>query len=219
MIDDPRDLFTVDQPSLEYYPIKGFNTLMWRDDLGFGYLKSNGFEYGQAYWEKYQDYSSGGIGVALTNARRAFVENVMSDFENICDVGIGSGQFVSMTGCYGIDVNPLANEWLTSISRYADPLERRFAALTMWDVLEHIDDPRDLLTATDKIFTSLPIHLDVEACLTSKHLRPNEHIWHFTEAGVKNFMSLFGFECHMISTIETQLGREDIMSFYFYRPS
>lgn len=192
------------------------NPLVWRADLGVGYLPSNGYAYGEGYWETYQQYAAGSIGEALTLYRTEFVAKYV-DPATICDVGIGSGQFIKHVGAKGCDINPYARDWLLKNKLFGDPYTEKFSALTFWDVLEHFDNPAGILSHTDKVFMSLPIHADFKACLASKHLKPNEHIWHFTDSGIKFFMKYHGFDVIEQGDGETQAGRESIMSYYFRR--
>jgi hypothetical protein len=196
-------------------PIDGYPyPLLWRYDLGFGFLKSDGYDYGEEYWEKYQTYVSD-VGVQLSLARTDFIKNNIGTLEDLCDVGVGNGQFVDLVKCKGYDINLIAKDWLEKNGYYADVYSESFKTLSFWDVLEHIEDPSDLLNKTENIFTSIPIHKDLKSCLESKHLRPGEHIWHFTDKGIKNFMNIFGFKVIASSNFETRLGREAINSYYF----
>jgi len=190
------------------YPLK------WNNNLGIGYLHSAGYDYGEEYWGKCRGFLTD-LGTQLSIARSDFVKKNISTFDNLCDVGIGSGQFVEMTNCKGYNVNTFAKEWLNEHGKYADVYTVTFDALSFWDVLEHIDNPTELLIKTNNIFVSIPVYKDVYSCLSSKHLRPGEHIWHFTDIGIKNFMSYYGFDCKDSSNFETDLGREDIRTYYF----
>lgn len=192
------------------------NPIVWRDDLGIGYLPSNGFTYAEAYWETYQQYAAGSIGERLTLFREEFVARHV-DPSTVCDIGIGSGQFVKHVGAKGFDINPFARSWLEQNDLFADPYVEKFSTFTFWDVLEHFDDPELILSKTDKVFVSLPIHENFRACVESKHLKPNEHIWHFTDRGLKFFMWHFGFEVVDQDDGETRAGRESIMSYFFRR--
>ena len=200
---------------------KNKNNLFWQNDLGIGYLESNGCEYGDDYWEKYQFYSASPIAVSLNKARIDFVKRNY-DFDygdgSFCDIGIGNGDFVKETGCDGFDINPNAVKWLDKYHTYGNPYQIKYNAVSMWDVLEHIDNPGELLTGPNapiKVFTSLPIHKDLESCINSKHLRPDEHIWHFTKDGFIRFMEYYNYGIIECSEIESELGRESISSFYF----
>lgn len=198
-------------------PTSNGNPLLWRDDLGIGYLKSNGYSYDEDYWKKYHGYDSNEIGDKLTDFRVEFVKKNVNNISQVCDVGIGSGRFVKTLGCRGYDINPWAEKWLRESGYFGDPYQEKFEALTFWDVLEHIDNHDYILEKTDKIFISIPIHGSINDCLASKHLRPDEHIWHFTDSGIKFFMRYYGYSLVDQSDGETKAGREAIMSYYFAR--
>lgn len=200
------------------HPTSNGNPLIWRTDLGLGYLRSTGYSYAEEYWDKYNEYSSNEIGKKLTDFRTSFVKKHLKSFDNFCDVGIGSGQFVQHVNSKGYDINHYAKNWLVEQGRYGDPYTTKFEALSFWDVLEHIDNPATILEKTNNIFMSVPLHHGVDACLASKHLRPNEHIWHFTQTGVEFFMKYHGFDLIDQDDGETKAGRESIMTYYFRRP-
>lgn len=202
-------------PSTRYVEIPAYGYFMrWNDELGYGYLPSAGYEYGDAYWKKYQAYVND-FGARLTAARIAFVTDLGLMSLTRCDVGIGSGEYVITSDCMGYDVNPKACEWLKSVGRYVDVYVEPFDVLTFWDVLEHIPDPVPLLNKTQHVIMSLPIYADLSECLLSKHLRPGEHLWHFTDRGIREFMRVHGFSFVAQSSFETDLGREAIQSYYF----
>lgn len=199
------------------YPIKNYeHPLRWSKYLAIGYLESNGYEYGEDYWEIYQQYAENDVGIKLTQARADFVKKHVGTFDNLCDVGIGSGQFVDHVKCAGTDVNPLANEWLKERGYFVED-SSSFKTITLWDVLEHIENPTELFSNVQNVFISTPIYLDVNACLVSKHLKPGEHIWYFTDDGIKYFMKLFGFRLIDVDDFETRLGRETILSYFFQK--
>lgn len=198
-------------------PCSNGQDLLWRDDLGIGFLPSNGMEYGEAYWENYQKYASSPNANAINDARIALVcRYVTLTSDQLCDVGIGNGQFALTMGCKGFDVNEHAAAWLKQRNMFGDPYTQQFEALSFWDVLEHIEDPSALLTVPH-IFTSLPIHQDLNGLMNSKHLRPNEHLWHFTQEGFIHFMDHFGYNVQEVNDSESKAGRESIQSFYFKR--
>lgn len=198
------------------YPTPNGRDLLWRPDLGIGFLPSNGLTYEDDYWEKYQRYKFTELGQKLNDYRIEVVKLDLPEKALICDVGIGSGHFVETFAHHGFDVNPVAVGWLKRFGYFANPYVEKFDALTFWDVLEHIDNPTPLLK-TDFVFVSLPIHTDVDACLRSKHLRPNEHLWHFTHEGFILYMRLHGYNLLRYDDGETRLGREDIVSYTFKR--
>jgi len=91
-------------------------------------------------------------------------------------------------------------------------------AITCWDSLEHIPEPEKLLAKVEKyVFVSMPIYDDMNDCLNSKHYKPGEHLHYFTARGFKLFMRQNGFDLLSSSAIESELGRDGIMSFVFKR--
>jgi len=141
----------------------------------------------------------------------------------LIDVGIGSGAFVELRQnrrrpTYGYDVNPAGIEWLEQRMLMVDPHLVAFDAATLWDVLEHIPDFQSLISnVREWLFLSLPIFRDAEHVLRSKHFRPDEHCWYFTREGLVIAMGMCGFALVSESSIETDLGREDIGMFAFRR--
>lgn len=202
---------------IQSYAVKDYpHELNWLTDLGIGHIESDGYEYGEEYWETYQKYSADDFGVRLTKARADFVLKNLGTLEDLCDIGVGSGQFVDSVKCKGTDVNPIANEWLKEHGYYVSDVSE-FETLTLWDVIEHIEDSRSLLENAQHLFISTPIYKDVNNCLNSKHLKPGEHIWYFTDEGLKYFMKIHGFELKDRDDFETRLGRESIVSYFFKR--
>ena len=190
--------------------------LNWLPELGLGYYEVEaGDPYDEAYFGKYERMAATAMGVALTSARLALVRRWWSG--GSIDVGIGCGQFVEAAGCMGFDINPAGVGWLNDRHRYADPYHGA-DAVTCWDSLEHIREPEALLACVRRwLFVSLPIFRDGEHAVESRHFRPDEHYWYFTQDGFVRFMESAGFALREVSDIETRLGREDILSFAFER--
>jgi len=119
----------------------------------------------------------------------------------------------------GYDINVAGRLWLQDHGCYRNPYTYEFVdAVTMWDVLEHIEDFGPLLNNVRQwVFLSLPIFRDQEHTLRSKHFRPDEHYWYFTAPGLQHVMGLHGFELKHSDDRESRRGREDILSFVFRR--
>jgi len=193
--------------------------LVWDD--GIGHLDASPVAYDAAYFDKYVCMADTDMGRALTRSRLDLVARHHAG--DVLDVGIGCGQFVTARmnaggNTCGFDVNPTGIAWLRVRGLYRDLYDCEHEALTFWDSLEHIETPAGAVaTARKWVFVSLPIFLDVEHCMTSKHFRPGEHIWYFTDAGLRRWFGEQGFECVEANTAETDLGREDIGSYAFRR--
>lgn len=179
-------------------------------DIAYQYDMSNVIDYGSEYFEKVKEKSLSDIALKLNMARF----NLVKKYTNIdiTDVGIGDGSFVSYADCYGYDINPLAVEWLKKRNKFSINF---FKAVTFWDSLEHIPDPSIYLERAEYIFISIPIFDDLEKIRESKHYRPGEHLYYFTDKGLIKWMAEYDFKYLERNDIETQLGRESIKSYAF----
>lgn len=175
--------------------------------------------YDAAYYAKCHSYEGQEIATKI-NAGRVAMVNARVGGNRVLDVGIGSGEFIkNRPNTFGVDVNPVAIEWLKRNDLWADRFEE-FAGYTFWDVIEHVPAPgvyfrRIQLGAF--LFTSIPIVYGLGAIRLSKHYRPGEHLYYFTEAGFVRWMEAHGFLLLSASTFEIDAGRESIHSFAFKR--
>ncbi len=56
------------------------------------------------------------------------------------------------------------------------------------------------------VFVSLPVFKIAEHILTSRHYRKDEHIWYFTDEGIRRWFGSQGFDCAEQNTIESMLA-------------
>ena len=173
-------------------------------------------EYDADYWNKCAGYEGAEIATKINAGRVALVDKYWTG--RLCDVGIGSGEFIrTRPNTYGTDVNPVALTWLTEQGLLADG---EFNAYTFWDVIEHVQRPEDYLSLgplNGFIFLSIPIFDDILKVRESRHYRPGEHLYYFTERGLVTWLALHGFELLERQTFETDAGRDSIISFAFRR--
>lgn len=192
--------------------------LVFLPELGIGrYPVPTSRPYDENYFANYQKLADTEMGRALTQSR---IELVARHYDGpVLDVGIGAGQFVAARpGTLGFDVNPVGLDWLNARNVYADLYASKWRALTMWDVLEHIDEPElAVQQATECVFVSIPIFTDAGDIIRSHHYRKNEHIWYFTDEGIRRWFAEQGFTCTEQNTIECQLGRKGVASYAFRR--
>lgn len=192
-------------------------------DPGIGFLPLSGRSpYDEDYFAKYEGYAHTSVGRALNDARLAMLRkhwpSSPGDRATVVDIGIGSGTFVEAAGCCGFDVNPAGLRWLFNAGRYRDPYQDGADVITCWDSLEHIEDPAPLLAKVRHlVLVAIPIFRDLAHVLGSKHLRPDEHCYYFTEPGLEWFMAQHGFRLTDANECESRLGREDIRSYAFRR--
>ena len=184
--------------------------------------------YDREYFQKYRQYEGSPIALSINRGRVALIQKYCADAE-ILDIGIGSGEFlracdqVRKTRSYGFDVNPFAIQLLQSGDRFLNPyhgLPKSLGGMTCWDSLEHLTNPSALVSCLhpgQHLFLSLPIFADLRRIRESKHYRPNEHFYYFTDHGLVSWLEGHGFALRERSGFETAAGREDIYSYVFLR--
>ena len=204
--------------------IKRFDALDDRDlrlcaHRGVAYQKDMRvtMQYDRAYFEKFAAYD-GALACQINQARIDFVNRHWQG--QVLDVGIGCGQFVAgRPNTDGYDVNPHALAWLKEQGKLGENL-RDYEAFTFWDVLEHVAEPERYLRRVPHygwVFASLPIFERLEDIRRSKHYKPGEHLYYWTEAGFIEWMKLYGFSLVARGDHETACGRDSIGSFAFQR--
>jgi hypothetical protein len=128
--------------------------------------------------------------------------------KSILDVGYGTGAFLKVCETeipnrYGHDISgwnvPEGCEFVSDI------LEKEFDVITFFDSLEHMNDiefVKDL--KCNYVCISLPWchYFDDEWFDTWKHRKPDEHLWHFNEESLQNFMTRMGYETINICNME-----------------
>lgn len=176
--------------------------------------------YGQDYFEKYQRYEGSEVAVAINRGRIAMVAQHFDPDGAVLDIGVGSGEFIKKRpNTFGFDINQEAVKWLREAGLWADDFPR-FSAFTFWDVLEHVEDPAvyfDNIGRGAFLFTSIPIFADLERIRESRHYRPGEHLYYWTERGFVQWMALHRFALLERATFEIEAGRDSIYSFAFRR--
>lgn len=173
--------------------------------------------YGADYFEHYRKLDRTVIGRRLALVRLALVAAHWDG--PLIDIGIGGGGFVkSYEGASGWDINEHALRWLYGEGLLRDPRIIPFECATLWDSLEHMRDPSLILNnVTRWAFVSTPIYRDADHARHSKHYKPGEHLWYFTERGLHAYMKRLGFKLRESNALECDCGREDIGSFAFER--
>lgn len=193
------------------------DTFLWSEELGRGWHTRPAMRYEGQYFAHYQKLDNTQMGALLTRARLDLVGKYFPPNETI-DIGIGGGRYVQESGGFGFDVCDDALKWLMKGGKYRSPYLYPTDAVTCWDSLEHIPDPALLLKQVREwLFVSLPICESREEWAASKHFKPGEHVHYFTRDGFLRWCAEQGFECVEMNRVESDLGREGIMSFAFKR--
>lgn len=203
------------------------NDLVFCEHRGVAYqanMRHRTTSYGADYLKKVDSYDNTTIGKAVNAGRVEMMKRHLPAGASVLDWGAGSGAMVRDArgagfAALGYEVMLPAVERLKSAEWWGeDP--RAFDALTFWDSLEHIEDPQLILSAIPKgrhCFVSLPIFDKLKSIYRSKHYRPGEHLYYFTEQGFVDWMALWGFRLLETSAHEIDAGREAIGAFAFIR--
>jgi hypothetical protein len=195
--------------------------LFWDEPSGYGYYPvDNTGVYNDGYFDKYVGYERTQFGDKL-NYERVRIANMFSS-GTILDIGIGSGQFVRAVDGVGYDVCPKAINWLKSNSKFVDFYKQgayQADLVTFFDSFEHIEDIKKAVQMClgRTILISIPIFKDKAHVLKSKHFRKDEHYHYFTDLGLKDWFARQDYSCIFQSSIESDLGREDIGTYVFQR--
>src|SRR6185295_18228706 len=131
--------------------------------------------------------------------------------------GPASSLRVGRTRSVSTSIRRLSNGFMPGIAGHKFYL---FQGFTFWDVLEHIEEPEryfERMPDSAFAFLSVPIFGDLTAIRASKHYRPGEHLYYFTEEGLARWMAMHGFRLLERDDFETRAGRDNILSFAFRR--
>jgi len=201
--------------------------LMRCDQRGVAYqanMRAGRVKYDSSYLARVEAYEGGAIAQAVNAGRCALLARHLERRANVLDIGAGSGAFVRAARAQGFEamgfeVIPEAAVALRLAGLYSEEYTGA-DALTLWDSLEHMEDPENYLKRVRKgahVFVSLPIFADLGRIRESRHYRPGEHLFYFTHQGFVDYMALYGFRLLEASAHETDAGRENIGAFAFCR--
>lgn len=209
--------------------------------------------YDEHYYRKHLAYTGSVLNRELNSLRFSTMTSVLAvagvEPRVIVDWGCAHASFVEFcrgslgtqadSQIFGVDVNPyciahaayygipgvLTPPMFEYFHRQADMPE--ISIMTMWDVLEHLQDPRAFLkTYRPKCLAiSLPCLDGFHKAFPGKdiqlwkHYRPLEHLWNFTAVDFEAFLRQCGYEPVLMSHDESRirydqaLGNWNIMTF------
>jgi hypothetical protein len=181
-------------------------------------------EYGDAYLAKVCGYEHGEIARRVNEGRCAMLRRHLPPCSSVLDIGAGSGAFmraatVSGYTVRGFDVIPAAVERLRHAGLYGNQ-PQLYDAVTLWDTIEHLEEPAfwlEQMRHLSWLFISIPVFADIRRVRESKHYRPGEHLYYWTDGGFVGWISHYGFRLIERSAHETEAGRESIGAFAFRR--
>jgi len=123
-------------------------------------IKADPSIYDKSYLLKYQRYAQSQLGVEIQALRYAIVKRHIRD-GTLLDFGCGAGSFVTECNKNGIcasgfDINPYGN--------YLDlaTLFFRYKAVTFWDCLEHLPNPKQVVSGlqAEYVFACTPCFMN-----------------------------------------------------------
>jgi hypothetical protein len=205
--------------------------LQWLPEIEIGYFPvtdAPSIVYDHAYFQKYVGYESTEIGRRLNTFRCGFVSSMYGIGSPLVDIGVGCGSFIKSRdrigtqieecNTFGFDIAETSITWLRSCNRFINPYLGPIPAASFWDSLEHIQDFRPLVAnVAEWIFCTIPVFIDDDHVLRSKHFRKDEHFWYFTDRGFRRVMGALGFSVQAYSVKEALIGREDVASYALKR--
>lgn len=222
---DGADLLPQDRQTLKHMA----ENLIWLPAKGYGYYPvTAGIEpYDDGYFEEYVRRADTQVGRGITDFRVGLVDKFTSG--EVLDVGIGCGAFIEARNqkiefyrrrTLGYDVNPRGIDWLHKRGLWKDWREAEsIPSVTLWDVLEHLPAPHELLDKVEKfVFVSLPIFEGPKDVLKSRHYKPAEHVWFFTRNGFYGWAWEYGFEVLDETWMEScKFKRDSVATFVLKR--
>jgi len=157
--------------------------------------------------DRYDAY--GELTKRMSHLRLGYIIGVINRFpKTILDIGYGNGDFLKTCSnvvpeCYGHDVS---NYPIPENCKLIDDIfTNAFDVITFFDSLEHYEDINFISKLKcSYIVISLPWchYFSDEWFRIWKHRRENEHLHHFSEEALTNFMSANGYECISLTNIE-----------------
>ncbi len=181
-------------------------------------------DYGRDYRREFLRREGTPINARLNRFRAELVEKYCPNA--VLDFGAGPGTFIKTCRrkCYGCDVNELTERWLRQRGIWhdfwRDGLPADADGVCAWDVLEHLPRPTEFLwkvPARKYLFVTIPIIRDWKNIRASKHYKPGEHLWYFTDAGFQQYVRTIGFNVLDVRDDEVKIGREDVKTYVLQR--
>lgn len=173
-------------------------------------IVKNQFNYDKAYGDRYAMFSTKNI----ENLRLGYIIGSLGRVPtSLMDVGYGNGDFlINCNGLikelYGNDVEPAYN-LPTDIKFVPNITEQEVEVITFFDSLEHFHDIEFVKDLKAKyVVISLPwckINHDDTWFENWKHRKPDEHLFHFNEISLENFMNHQGFEMINFCNLEDNI--------------
>lgn len=150
--------------------------------------------------------------VRLSEIRLKFIKDNVEHVESLLDFGSGTGEFLeaaskSVKKVYSYDVIPKEFTFAETLTEQ-DIINKHFDVVCFFDSLEHVLEPENVITSlrASHVCISLPwchYHEKGEEWFMKwKHRKPNEHLFHFNNDSLCNFMDNCGYTLIKSDNIE-----------------
>lgn len=201
--------------------------LVWWPHKGYGRElpdEKTVVHYDDNYLEKCREREITEVGKKLIQLRISTITSHLRLASEVSvDIGVGAMGLLRAMAEHrlpirGYDVNRKAVEALKEAGLFVDVMVEPVDNVCCWDSLEHMLSPEAMLrNVRKKVLMSIPIFDNAEHVVRSKHYKPGEHIWYFTEAGLIRWMQEQGFGLIERNRDEERYGREGIGTYVFSR--
>jgi hypothetical protein len=175
------------------------------------------FNYDKAYGDRYSVFNSG----LIETLRLGYIIGSIGKVpDSLMDVGYGNGLFLSncknfIKELHGNDIEP-AYPLPEGINFVPNILEKKVEVITFFDCLEHFHDIEFVKDLKCKyIVISLPWcynGYNDEWFSTWKHRKPDEHLFHFNEVTLENFMNRQGYKMMNFCNLEDKIRTDKVLT-------
>jgi 2-polyprenyl-3-methyl-5-hydroxy-6-metoxy-1,4-benzoquinol methylase len=194
-------------------------------------------QYREAYAHNYMKYAKTPVNLPLNLFRLGLISRWLTEGSKILDVGCCVGEFLRFAEkhytCEGFEPNPIAarearKRISSHISTSLNGSCNKIHCVTMFDVLEHIEEPYVLLNHIKDILVPrgiVAITTPNVACIPQwgdellrrwKHWKPLEHLFLYEERALETMLSKTGFEILHFGSEESDIRpgnpNEDILT-------
>ncbi len=195
--------------------------------------------YSSAYAHNYMEYAQTDVNTPLNLFRLGLISRWLKERDVVLDVGCCVGEFIRFAEhyyhCAGFEPNTVAAR--AACTRATSPIFTelngqvpRAKCITMFDVLEHLEDPRrfirnlseryllsdGIMVVTTPNVEVIPVWGD-EVLRKWKHYKPKEHLFLYTERSLEILFTEAGFSVihvgHEESDIRPGNSNGDIVTF------
>jgi SAM-dependent methyltransferase len=197
-----------------------------------GFRCAEGADYTDPYFQKWVNFPEGPK-ERLAAIRYGVIRDHTDapDRASVLDFGCGTGDFImyarehpSPFNAQGWDVH--RNESNRALAHtFLDPgmmplKVKHWDVLTMFDVIEHIEDPAPILTSIPHqwLVVTVPnadpsLFGGTGAFWRWRHLRPTEHVHHFNATSLPLYLEQFEYTCEYLESPEDEVRVNDEQSF------